>query len=1061
MPKPLKILQASAGSGKTFNLTAHYLILLFSSDTRYREILAVTFTNKATEEMKTRILDVLAGLAKGDRAFDSIGELILTAHPALNKISLLEKAGKIYRLILHDYGRFSVSTIDGFVQKVIRGFAFELGLDSGYVLEMNFEKVKRDLAGRLNAQLEHNPNLLQWIINLALERINSNKSWNYQHALTDLAGEIFKERYQPFEKAMQALLLDGDIDTLFTNYSSVTRNTIRDFETQINAIAERASATFDGTDPKTLKGMSRSPLTNIAKIAGDLSKVEKLLPLLNDMDEWFKPGADTALFSALNPILNELCDAYSEGLPEYTLAKAVDENLYYLRLMQEMAQLLKAYRQESGTLLISDAQNLLLGITGAADANPSFIWEKMGSRYRNFLFDEFQDTSASQWTNFKPLLTNALAEASGEMTEHLIVGDVKQSIYRWRNGDWDILHQRAANDIGDTYIIKDSLDANYRSAANIIAFNNLLFGAAPAVLQQQLNNKLEELGSESVKEWWAEKGFDRIMPAVYGQAVQQPHPKTLAGGSIRFSALASDSADDFRADAMQSCVAEIQRLNTEKAYAFGDMCLLVRSNKEAVQAVASLMEAGIPVISGEALMIAGNSAVKLLVNTMQVMAGPSENTAIYKAACISLYAQVNGIIFTATDLFGLEYKPLDTLGSLLPEALCGYWRTWLQAPLPELVEKLIGAYGLDQPKHNRHLSYLLAFRDLAGNFASQGEKGLSAFLQWWDEDGAAKALPSAEHTAAVQVITIHKSKGLAFRAVLLPFCTWPVDGRAGGVFWIPSLGTAYNDLNSIPVRYKKSLAGSSAARSYFEELLYNYMDALNMLYVAATRTKDHLFMICQEKRSNSGNISDVGDLLTAVLNGLELPDEAVSAPVAKTVPVNCSVLQLNHYPLSGRLGAVLEEDKEYSSAHLLSRNAALREGSILHELLSKVSGATVTSSAVQKLVLEGYLNEQEAPGYLAKVNTVLSHPELAELLEKEGTWLNEKSIIAVSGETYRPDKVLLSENGVTIIDYKFTQKEEAAHERQLQGYKSLLGEMGYSAIDTYLFYALSGNLKKI
>jgi len=1059
MPKPLKILQASAGSGKTYNLTAHYLVLLFSGDTRYREILAVTFTNKATEEMKTRILDVLSGLAKGDASFNGIRELVLQAHPALNRETMQEKADKIYRRILHDYGRFSVSTIDGFVQKVIRGFAFELGLDSGYVLEMNFEKVKRDLATRLNAQLDHNPNLLQWIINLAVERIESNKSWNYQQALTDLAGEIFKERFQPFEKAMQELLTNDDIDALFSNYSTVTRTTIRTFEGQINEITARALAIFEGTDLAILKGMSRSPLTNLAKIAKDITNVTKLEKVLNDINEWFKPGADTTLYDRLNPVLNELYDTYTIGLPEYTLAKAVDENLYYLRLMQEMAQLLKTYRQESGTLLISDAQNLLLGITGSADTNPSFIWEKMGSRYHYFLFDEFQDTSASQWTNFKPLLTNALAEGSGEMTEHLIVGDVKQSIYRWRNGDWDILHQRAANDIGDAYIIKDSLEANYRSAANIISFNNLLFGEAPFILQQQLNNKLDELGADAVKAWWVERCFDHIMPEVYAQAVQQPHANTPGGGSISFNRLVSESADDFRSDAMKSCISEIVRLQTEKNYEFGDIGLLVRSNKEAVQAVAALMEAGIPVISGEALMIAGNTAVKLLINTMYVMAGLQENTTIYRAACISLCAQLDGNIIVASDLFGLKNKPLDVLTEQLPLELCENWRAWLQAPLPELIEKLIGSYQLNQQAHAKHIAYLLAFRDLAGDFAAKGEKGLSAFLQWWEEEGAGKALPAAEHTEAVQVITIHKSKGLAFRAVLLPFCTWPIDGRAGAVFWIPSLGTAYGDLKSIPVRYKKSLAASSVARSYFEELLYNYMDALNVLYVATTRTKEHLYITCQEKRTNNGNIADVGDLLAGILNEHNLPDEEVQGAAAKkTMPANRSVIQLNDYPLTDRLSIALSAGQEYPEVNLLSRNAALREGAILHEVLSRTG---TTDSIVQQMVLEGYLHESEAAAYIEKVLAVLSHPGLNALLKQEGEWLSEKNIIATSGETYRPDKVLLSSDGVTIIDYKFTQKETTAHERQVNGYKTLLEEMGYRHIDTYLFYAQSGNLKKI
>jgi ATP-dependent helicase/nuclease subunit A len=1082
MLKPLKILQASAGSGKTFNLTVHYLTLLFATDSRYREILAVTFTNKATEEMKTRILDVLAALANGQKEVNVIRDIILASHPTLNAESMRLQAGKVYRKILHDYGRFSVSTIDGFVQKVIRGFAFELGLDSGYVLEMNFEKVKRELADRMNDQLDNNPNLLQWIISLALERIDNNKSWNYHNELTDLAGEIFKERYQPFEKAMQLLLQDKELDPLFLEYSQLTRKTIKDFEAQMTDIGVQAARIFDGTDLKSLKGMSRSPLNNLPKIAdGDLPKIKGLEKLIDDVDEWFKPGNSDALYYQLNPLLNKLHTTYNNGLPEYTLAKAVDENLYYLRLMQEMAHLLKAYRQESGTLLISDAQNLLQGITGTDDSNPSFIWEKMGSRFHHFLFDEFQDTSSSQWANFKPLLTNAMAEANGEFTDHLIVGDVKQSIYRWRNGDWDILHRRAKADIGETYIVEENLEANYRSTENIIRFNNLLFEYAPQALQQQLNSILEADAGEHVRQWWQQQGHNEIIPKVYAQAKQATHGKTLKGGCVSFKVLKTDgegndlTADSFRQHALQAKITEIRRLVDEKGYLYGEICVLVRSNKEAVQAVEALMTEGIPVISGEALMIAGNTAVKLLINTIRVLAGLPQNTAIYKAACIGLYAKLNSKVFSPEQLFALENKTLDELHAALPTELCQNWRNWLHAPLPELVELLIGAYGLNQPEQSRHLAYMLAFRDLAGHFAGQGEKGLLAFLRWWEEEGCKKALPSAEHAHAVQVITIHKSKGLAFRAVLLPFCGWQVDGMAGSTFWIPSIGTAYKDLQSIPVRYKKSLAGSSVGHAYFEELLFNYMDALNMLYVATTRTKEHLYIVSQGKKT-AGKISNVGDLLVQVLklfpdfqqhfvtdDHMVLDEEVIKAmkEVAHAEEVTHFPLKLDTYPLSDRLSDVLSTEQENPEADLLSRNTALREGSVLHEVLSRTEDMSEVDQVLQGMLIEGYLRQNELPHFKERVLEVMEHAELKELLNNGGQVLNEKSIIAPSGRSYRPDKVLISGNDVTVIDYKFTQAEEPSHIRQVKGYKSLLQDMGYERVDTYLFYALSGNLKAI
>ncbi|MDO7743574.1 MAG: UvrD-helicase domain-containing protein, partial [Pedobacter sp.] len=303
MAQPLKILQASAGSGKTFSLTAHYLTLLLSGETKYREILAVTFTNKATEEMKSRIMEVLKGFATGDPEVEAYRTLVLNAHPDLDFVSLQEKSARIYKRILHDYSRFSVSTIDGFVQKVIRGFAFELGLDSGYTLEMNFDKVKNELADKLDEQLDHNPNLLAWIIDLALDRIDNNISWNYRTELTDLAGEIFKERYQPFDNAIQDLIQHTNLDELFASYGKETKKHIQSFEEMIGQLSAKATEIFEtsSVNPDHLKGKSRSPLNNLKKIAaGDMDKMESLTKLIDEPDEWFKPGSDMSLYDSLN-----------------------------------------------------------------------------------------------------------------------------------------------------------------------------------------------------------------------------------------------------------------------------------------------------------------------------------------------------------------------------------------------------------------------------------------------------------------------------------------------------------------------------------------------------------------------------------------------------------------------------------------------------------------------------------------------------------------------------------------------------------------------------------------
>ncbi|TKC05077.1 UvrD-helicase domain-containing protein [Pedobacter frigoris] len=1072
--KPLKILQASAGSGKTFSLTAHYLTLLLSGETKYREILAVTFTNKATEEMKTRIMEVLKGFAEGDpsKKINDYREIVLRSHPDLDPELLKSKSDRIYRKILHDYSRFSVSTIDGFVQKVIRGFAFELGLDTGYGLEMNYDKVKNELAERLDKALDKNPVLLQWIIDLALDRINNNLSWNYKRELIELTNEIFKERYQPFENAIKGLGDAADLDTLFKDYNKVTRLGIETFENSITSLAAEAMELFhvEGLTVDDLKGKSRSPLMALPKIIeGDLSKVSSLEKLVDEPEQWFQKGADTSAYFELNPIISRLVTTYKTGLSGYLLAIAFNKNLYYLRLMQEMAVLLKEYRNESPNLLISDAQTLLKGITDDADDNPSFIWEKMGNRFRNFLFDEFQDTSSNQWGSFKSLLTNALASPGGKLTDHLIVGDTKQSIYRWRNGDWNILHQQAKQDVKIHNVVEESLEENYRSTKNIIEFNNNLFKKLPQFMQTHLNGTIAEQNQPEVLNWWNDRHFDRIVTDVYAEAEQKTTPFTLEGGTINLNVFKNDLEGNaltkvsFRTLALDKIVVELKKMFGVRNYKPKDVCVLVRSNSEAIAAVETLMQNGIDVISGEALLLTNNTAVKLITNTLQAMVGLAENTALYKANCISLYAQLRQRTVNPADFFSLKFKTLDQLSDLLPSDLCEHWQSWMQQPLPALLEKIITAYALNEEHNNSHLPYLLALRDLAGSFALHGEKGIAAFLNYWEEEGLRKTLPSSDNTDAVQVITIHKSKGLAFKAVMVPFCNWDINGKPNGIFWVPAADTPYHHLHSIPLKYSKDLGSSSVAKPYFEELLYNNMDALNMLYVATTRAKEYLYISTMGKKT--ATITNIGDLLSKVFEG-QLSEEGnykiddmVPVQLEKQSPLN--EIELDNYPVSNRLSQVFDASLKRREIDLLTGESPGRTGTILHEVLAIANDEKQAEEVLQNLMLEGVFKVAELPFLKTQAVSVLQHKGLQEILKRSEQSLNERSIIDAEGKTYRPDKVLVNGDEVTVIDYKFTQQESNSHIVQVDHYKSLLLAMGYTKVNTYLFYASSGQLKLV
>ncbi|MBC7616624.1 MAG: UvrD-helicase domain-containing protein [Pedobacter sp.] len=1072
MPKPLKILQASAGSGKTFNLTAHYLTLLFSGDNKYREILAVTFTNKATEEMKSRILEVLVGLAKGNPAkkIEDYRKLVLDSHPTLNAESLKLKAEMIYRKILHDYSRFSVSTIDGFVQKVIRGFAFELGLNADYNLEMNYDKVKDDLVNKLDEALDHNKQLLQWIIDLAIERISDNKSWNYKIELYNLIGEIFSERFQVFETAVEALGLEN-IDALFKNYIQLTKAEIKNFEEEIIALATDANNVLDvlGVENDHLKGKSKNGLKKLILVArGDFSKLEAIFKYIDEREEWFQKNTDIPeVYDTINPILKKIKVHYLAHLPNYSLAIAFNKNLYYLRLMQEIAGLLKQYRAENDNLLISDAQKLISGITEDAGDNPSFIWEKVGNRYRNFLFDEFQDTSTSQWGSFKSLLTNAMATANPDMIDHLIVGDTKQSIYRWRNGDWNILHKQAKIDVGVDNVLEESLAENYRSSENIITFNNFLYRAIPLTLQKELNENL--LGKpESISAWWQEQNYQHIITDIYKASTQNFASNTLKGGTIKIKKFSKDDAPNegrfsetvFRDLALADVIYEIKRLKNEQNYSFKDIAILVRSNSEAVLTVQQLMEQNLPVLSGDALLISNNSAIQLIVNTLKVLVGIDAQTALYKANCVALYDSLQGKELDANHYINLNGVSLSALNGVLPSALCENWQSWLQLPLPELIETLIESYDLKGL--NEHLAYLLAFRDLTSTATRLGEKGVIAFLTWWNEDGIKKSLPSPEGADAIQIITIHKSKGLAFRAVFVPFCNWEIKGKANSTFWVSSENTAYKELKGIPLKYTEDLADSSIAKAYYEELLYNNMDALNMLYVATTRSKDYLYIATMGKKDPK--LSTMGDVVNHTFE--DKFDENNRYEIVEDVMIESKEEEINFinlavYPTTTRLSELYVSSEEKHLRHLVNIEKSGRKGSLLHDILANASTAKEVDDYVSGLILQGIIRAEEQLDLKLAVLEVLNHPNLKAILSKATESITEKNIIDTNGKLHRPDLVLIAEDEVIVLDYKFTLEESSKHIEQIYIYRNLLSEMDYANIKTYLFYAVSGKLKLV
>lgn len=1090
--KTIKIVKASAGSGKTFSLTAHYLSLLFNENVRFSQILAVTFTNKATAEMKSRILGVLHSLATGEKSADSYIPFILEVNPSLDHSGIKPKAIGLYRAILHDYSRFAVSTIDGFMQKIIRSFTFELGIASGYKLEMNIPKVKKWLASKLHVLLDQRPDLLDWIIANAEKQIAKDKNWNYRNALIDLASEIFKENFEAFNEAFQ-LMSEADKNQVFETVSELNQTIIDGFEAENKKYGDLARSAFSkvGLENEQFLGKSRNYLTKLGSLEEnqeiDITKLEKYI---NNPEQWQRgelQGEMEQLYKQLNPILNAWLHYTQTESPLYHLAIAIDGNFYYLRLLKEMSILLADYREENTALLISDAQVLLKNLTKIA-GNSSFIWEKMGNRFNFFLFDEFQDTSGNQWANLLPLLQNALASPQLHFPEHLIVGDVKQSIYRWRNSDWAILHMKAGIDLGSETIQEETLSENYRSHEQVVLFNNFLFKYAPAILQEAINKKVkEQLRDEHYKRWWQDSGKDTIMVDAYSgheQAMPKNRQKTNGKVTVDFIPVESNHTwarnQHTQSAAMEKMGTQIKAWITNEKYKAAEIGILVRTNKEArliVDYLLSLQQSLPPqlrfgVLSGEALILANNLGIRLLINTLKAMVSNAQNATLYKANSIYLFQQISGKAVLEGDVWMAVAKtPIQMLSAYLPQQLCEKWEVWQQMPLAELIELLIETYRLGD--YETHLPYLLAFRDLVANFSTQGEKGVQAFLLYWEEDGIKKTLPDLDSENAIEVITIHKSKGLAFEVVMIPFCSWSLDANSQSNFWIPTVDTPYALLNAVPVRYSSTVGKSVLFERFFSEMLNNHMDALNLLYVATTRTIRELYIIAPGIKGDKENYNLIADVLLFTLKyySYELNiefSENISFPFQTTAQANDDQLfssymdkrksvhswSFTSYPIAHHLQRVLENDRIRQDLLSVEINNAQRMGLLIHDLLSRTTEQVEIDYALLQMQQEGLITFDDMGNIKQHVLQFLAHPQLAELLQLPYRHVNEQCIIDIDGAILRPDKVLIGPEETIVLDFKFTAFQKQDHRLQIRKYQQLLLEMGYPKVKAYLFYAL-------
>lgn len=1070
---PLHIYRASAGSGKTFLLASEYLCLLFEYPTKYREILAVTFTNKATEEMKERILGELKKIAQGEES-PYVTVILNRIHKIKNRLELQHTADQLYRTIIHDYAKFSVTTIDSFVQQVVRSFAFEIGLDAGFELQLNQDAVKEDLADRLFALLETNQDLLNWVKTVALDRIEAGQNWDFRSDLLSLAGEIFQERFYRFEQHMREL---EEPNKAFEQLKKSLMTLRREVEENMKSIGKKATELIGA------KGLAPADFSyGNGGVAGYFFKIQegkyeagvRTLECLDNPTKWTaaKVPADLkervqSVYPSLNKLLHEALEYYGGMALDYQTALAILRKLNNLSLLRVLADQLAEYRRDNNVLLISDTQQLLRELV--KDNEAPFIYEKIGNRYQHFLLDEFQDTSRFQWENFKPLIEESVSVGAF----NLVVGDVKQSIYRWRNGDWRLLQQQVKEDIGAALVKEASLQDNYRSRKNIIDFNNTLFKTAPTLLQQDFVQEMSAVTDESILQRLQQQQYFEIIEKAYADAVQQKPQHCEEGGliDVRFyEKQDSRSPNSWKPEAEERLCELIDELLTDRALKPGQITILTRNNADARRVIDLLLHyqqtekaraKDYNLISSDALLISASPAVQLVMAAFRYLLNEKDDIArveLVQANAIRINdAKRTEEKATISDP-QLYRREITHQLSLLPEAFFKNKDRLLQLSLYEATEQIIACFELDL--WEKQQAFLLAFRDLVNSFSNKGKPSVRDFVLWWTEEGCLKALPLASSEKAIQVMTIHKSKGLAFDVVILPFADWKLKSDKG-ILWC-EWPDSPSGLQILPVDIQSALAKTRFAFDYFEEMLMSRMDALNMLYVALTRARQAIYMMAPQpskKSSEEKTMSTIGDLLYASLGRqqhYQVDGLLHSAQSSKDDETNQLRIPLQKGTL--RHLQALREALDGEQLMLPRTNEQQKIGRLTHLVLSRIKTADQLNEELERMQLEGLLNSQEKTQVQQTAQSALSHPQLAGWLRGEYNILNEKAILLPGGHIRRPDKIFAGREETILLDFKFTQETSPSHARQLEEYRDLLQKMGYPSVQAYVYYGYNQSI---
>ena len=1079
----LTIYKASAGSGKTFTLAASYITLLAQNPESYRHILAVTFTNKATGEMKERILSQLYGIAHSLPSSEAYLKAIQAqlaqqgisedmAHNALTPERIRKNAETALTNILHNYSFFRIETIDSFMLSILRNLAKELNLGHNMDIELDENKVIKEGVQELLRDLKLGSHTLDWIIDYIEGNIDDEKRWDVTDELNVFAKNLHKEEYLLHSDEIEKALKENP-------------NLIKQLQQHLNAdkhnaevaLKEKAKTFFDileanGLVPEDFKNKEKGVCGYFIKIRKGTYEApgKNAQNAMNDPEEWAprtskKKDIIKALAeSQLIDLLTETEKLRISSAKKINTADLILHNLHQLQLIGSINDKIEEISQKENRFLLADTC-VLLRRMASDESDTSFIYEKTGTEIDHILIDEFQDTSGMQWANFLPLLRENLSRGKTD----IIVGDVKQSIYRWRDGNADIMENGIKSDLATFNPQEVALVTNHRSRQAIVNFNNAFF-----------KNLIEAL-----KHYDSECDTDAI--AQYYRDVEQKCKEDNEGGSVLIVDVAKEGDEDSDEAMCRATAQKIVKL-LDAGVRQNEIAILTRRNDK-IATIAEWIgthpeELGghtVNIVSGEAYSLESSRVILLLISTLRWINSPvgtkEEDIISFALMGIAFHELVLSDSLTITEILEKRDSHYE-----LPTSIAEKHDELAALPLPELVYQLYERYTLCRAEG--HDAYLQSFFDLIQRYAADKDGNLSDFLEEWDDTLKDVNIPAGK-VDGIRAMTIHKSKGLEFHSVIVPFCDWEIEPRSHPTLWVAPNEKIGEGLPYLPVPRQSKMKESDFAEAYKKETRQLWTDNLNLLYVAFTRPTTNLVVLRQQSSSSLTYVSDFlalgleegmtnyGERINIFGEGIS-PDEEGKKSFQegkKSGDANPFILTPSTQPIlfhSSPLTIPFRQSN--ASKTYINRgddspmSEFIERGNLLHDIFAHISTSSDAHDYIRRLFRMGLIDKAQEEEITAFIEKALTEPEVKEWFSGTYELYNECTILSKdeNGDIRqnRPDRVMISGDRAIVVDFKFGQPL-AKHKAQVKAYMNLLSQMGFTQIDGFLWYVTLSQIQQV